>query len=298
MGGFNGMLTRLLAHHEECNLRQTWCVCVCVLMVPPCVATALVDEADGEPRTRIAESHSARTQGEVGPGRGRSKGLSMTQSMFMGSSSASAFPALVWQVFAIADGGDRDAAMLSEPLGLGSMDAAAIVPASALGDAGLMLGDILSTDIETAQRVGFFFRVVHAKPSALKQTGRLPSQWPRSSDFAITAHALRHVDRKSRTCTISLDPSVLSQTAEPSLLWQPPIGLTQKEWHCLVAQWDASGDVAFDLPESLGNIDPQVVREACSRLVAAEAFPALTDIATVMPTLEIRGVEGCLEGPR
>lgn len=140
-------------------------------MVPPCVATALVDEVHGEPRTRIAESHIARTQGEVGPGRGRSKGLSMTQSMFMGSSSASAFPALVWQVFAIADGGDRDAAMLSEPLGLGSMDAAAIVPASALGDAGLMLGDILSTDIETAQRVGFFFRVVHAKPSALKQTG-------------------------------------------------------------------------------------------------------------------------------
>lgn len=186
--------------------------------------------------------------------------------------------------------------MLSEPLGLESMDAAAIVPSSALGDAGLMLGDILSMDLDTAQRVGLFFRVVHAKPSALKQTGKMPSEWPRSSEFSITAHALRHADRSSRTCTITLDPAALLQTAEPSLLWQPPIGLTQKEWHALVAQWHVDGDVAFDLPKSLGHINPKIMRHTCSRLVEAEAFPALTDIATVMPTLEIRGGEGCPEG--
>eukprot|EP00969_Alexandrium_andersonii_P079363 3499761-Alexandrium_andersonii.AAC.1 len=57
---------------------------------------------------------------------------------------------------------------------------------------------------------------------------------------------------------------------------------TQADWHNLVTVWSRVGPPEFLLPQGLQDVQADVARRVCSMLVAAEAFPPLTDVSDVV----------------
>lgn len=178
--------------------------------------------------------------------------------------------------------GEGEIALFDSP-DIGALDASLAVPAGTSGEAMSMLCQILEADPLRSACSGFFFRVVHKQPSNMKATGSNPNERPHNTEMTITLHPIRGFDPGARHVIVALDPSSAAEGAEATCLWQPPLGLPPGEWHRLAVVWSRVGDVAFSLPSQLKGVNADTVRHVCGQLIAAEAFPPVTDIRVTVP---------------
>ena len=136
-------------------------------------------------------------------------------------------------------------------------------------------------------------KVVHPHPSSIKCAPTTAEHRPRSSEVAVTVHAIQsaqQADDGTKSIDAFLDPvrdnSIVVEAQTSSILWSLPFGLSPREWH--TCMWSCEKqDVQFTLQQNIPGVDANMVNDICQRLISNGASPASSDIANSPPTLMI-----------